>query len=63
MLLNGSFVVGPSGGKREGNKLSQNCKDLLRLHKMYLALLLLHDMLGEKKKICGKPTLTDQGNL
>lgn len=49
MLLNGSFAVGPSGGKREGKKLSQNCKDLLRLHKMYLALLLLHDMLGEKK--------------
>lgn len=50
MLLNGSFAAGPSGGKRQGNKLSQNCKNLLRLHKVYLVLLLLHDMLGGEKK-------------
>lgn len=53
MLLNGLFAVGPSGGKGEGNTLSQNCKYFLRLHKVYLALLLLHGMLGEKKKSVG----------
>ena len=63
MLLNGSFAVGPSGGKREENKLSQNGKDLLRLHEVYLALLLLHETLGEEKKITGTSTLSDQGNL
>lgn len=45
MLLNGLFAVGPSGGKGEGNKLSQSCKYLLRVRKVYLALLLLHSML------------------
>lgn len=55
MLLNGSFAVGPSGGKREENKLSQNGKDLLRLHEVYLALLLLHETLGEEKKSLGHP--------
>lgn len=58
MLLDGSFALGASGGKGEGNKLSQNCKDLLNLGKVCLALLLLYDMLGEKK-IGGNSTLTD----
>lgn len=50
MLLNGSFALGASGGEREGNKLSQNCKDLLKLHKVCLALLWLYETLGGKKK-------------
>lgn len=56
MLLNGSFALGASGGKRERNKLNQNCKDLLKLHKVCLALSLLYETLGEKKKICGNST-------
>lgn len=51
MLLNGSFALGASGGKAEGNKLSQNCKDLLKLHKVCLALLLLYDTLGGEKNL------------
>lgn len=39
MLLNGSFALGASGGKGEGGKLKQNCKDLLKLHKVCLALI------------------------
>lgn len=52
MLLNGSFALGAWGGEGRGkveeNKLSQNCKDLLKLHKVCLVLSLLYDTLGKK---------------
>lgn len=57
MLLNGSFALGNSWGKGE-DKLSQNCKDLLKLRKVCLALLLLYNTLGEKN-ICGNSTSTN----
>lgn len=55
MLLNGSFALGASGGKEEGNKLIQNCEDLLKLHKVCPVLLLLSETL-RAKKICGNST-------
>ena len=57
MLLSCPFALGTSGDKGERNKLSQNCKDLLKLHKVCLALLLSSDTLGEKESY-GNPTLT-----